>query len=403
MILKNCRYVVTQNANREILENVDVLLKGQDIIAAGKGLPLSPGDPDILDCTGCIVMPGLINTHAHLGMHSLKGICDDKELHDWLRIVVPKEQAFSKDDVLRNTIAGAREAVRFGTTAIYDSYAYAFERAAIFERLGMRAAVSSTVRKEEDLEAAEKFITSLQGSQLITPVLAAHSPYECSKTLLQKIIKLSNKRNVLRRIHIGETRKERYDVLKKHGKLPIDYLHHLGFLDGKALLVHAIWITKGEVRKIAAAQAKASHNPTSNMKLASGGVMPLIEMLEAGVCVGLGTDSVVSNNNLDLFGEMKLTGLLHKQHRWDPTVMPAQKILDMATIDAAKCLGLDADIGSITPGKRADLIVIPLCHHLLPANDLVSNLVYCANGSDVRDVIIDGKIVLREGEFVERR
>ncbi|MBI1971206.1 amidohydrolase [Candidatus Woesearchaeota archaeon] len=408
MILRNCRYVITQDGERAILENADIIIKDNAILSLGKNIVAGPEDHDILDCTNCIIMPGLVNTHAHLGMHSLKGICDDKELHDWLSIVVPKEKAMSKRDVLANTLAGAREALLFGTTTIYDSYAFAEDRAAIFQSLGMRALVSSTIRKKEDIPAAEAMVASLCSlkgmakKSLVTPALAVHSPYECEEDVVLDIVRLSNKHNVLRRIHIGETRKERYDVLNKKGKLPIDYLESLGFLDEKALLVHAIWITKGEVRTIAKHGAKVSHNPTSNMKLASGGVMPLIEMLNAGVCVGLGTDSVVSNNNLDMFGEMKLTGLLHKQHRWDPTVLPAQRILDMATRDAAACLGLP-DIGSIEPGKKADLIVIPLAEHLLPVNDLVSNIIYCANGSDIRDVIIDGKIIVKERLIWERK
>ncbi len=397
MLLKNCRFLITQNAKRDILENVDVLIEDDRIKAIGRNL--GKLDKKHIDCSKKIVMPGLVNTHTHLGMHSLRGLCDDAELHDWLGIVTKAERKLTDKEVLANTEAGLREAIRFGTTCVYDSYRLAEERARLFQKLGMRGCLSSTIREKKDIATAERFIKRMQqeDASLLKPIVAAHAIFSTDEAILKSVIALSEKYNVMRRLHVGETRKERFDIQQKTGKLPIEYLDSIGFLDGKTLLVHCIWLTKGEIRLIARSKTKVSHNPISNMKLASGGVMPLVEMMQEGVVVGLGTDSVVSNNNLDLFEELKVTPLLHKQHRWDPKVITPQDVLDMATINGARCLGFD-DVGSIEPGKKADIIMIDLAPHLLPATtkNIISNIVYSANGNDVCDSVIDGKMVMRK-------
>jgi len=396
MLLKNCRFLITQDAKRDILENVDVLIEDDRIKAIGRNL--GKLDKKHIDCSKKIVMPGLVNTHTHLGMHSLRGLCDDAELHDWLDVVYREEKKLSDKQVLENTEAGLREAIRFGTTCVYDSYRLAEARARLFQKLGVRGCLSSTIREKKDILVAERFIKQLKEKRgLVKPVVAAHAIFSTDEEILKAVIALSEKYTILRRLHVGETRKERFDIQQKTGKLPIEYLNSIGFLDEKTLLVHCIWITKGEIRLIAKSRTKVSHNPISNMKLASGGVMPLVEMMQEGVVVGLGTDSVVSNNNLDLFEELKVTPLLHKQHRWDPKVITPQEVLDMATINGARCLGFD-DIGSIEPGKKADIITIDLAPHLLPATtkNIVSNIVYSANGNDVCDSVVDGKMVMRE-------
>lgn len=400
MLLKNCRFLITQNATRDILEHVDVLI--EDCVIKKVGKNLGKAGKEYIDCSRKIVMPGLVNTHTHLGMHSLRGLCDDAELHDWLGIVYKEEKKLSDKQILENTEAGLREAIRFGATCIYDSYRLAEERATIFEKLGVRGCLSSTIRERKDIQIASRFVKQMLHAQagkqgMIKPIVAAHAIFSTDEEILREVIALSEKYNVMRRLHIGETRKERFDVQRQTGKLPIEYLDSIGFLDEKALLVHCIWITKGEIRLIAKSGTKVSHNPISNMKLASGGVMPLVEMMREGVTVGLGTDSVVSNNNLDLFEELKVTPLLHKQHRWDPKVITSQEVLDMATIQGARCLGF-SDVGSIDAGKKADIITIDLAPHLLPATtkNVVSNIVYSANGNDVADSVIDGKVVMKD-------
>ena len=397
MLLKNCAYLITQDARRTIQRNADVLIEGNSIKKIGKNI--STGKNEIaIDCSNKIVMPGLINTHTHLGMYSLKGLCDDAELFDWLDRVGAEEKKLTKQQILTNTEHGLREAVRFGTTCIYDSYQHAKERASLFEKYSVRGCISSTIRTDADIKTSEHFIKSCKFN-LVKPFVAAHSIFGTTEKILKKVIVLSEHYNVMRRLHVAETRKERFDVQQKTGKLPIEYLHSLGFLNEKALLVHCIWITKGEIKLIAKTNTKVSHNPISNMKLASGGVMPLKEMQQEKVCVGLGTDSVVSNNNLDLFEEMKVCSLLHKQHYWDATMASPQTVLDMATIHGAKCLGFEK-LGSIQEGYYADVITINLESHLIPVNDVVSNLVFCAHGNDVNDVVIDGKIIILNKSFI---
>ncbi len=395
MLLKNCAYLVTQDDKRRILNGYSVRIEDGEIAKVGRVMHASRGE-EVIDCKDKVVLPGLINTHTHLGMHSLRGICDDAELFDWLDIVVREEKRLGRKQVIDNTRDGLREAIRFGTTSIYDSYRLADERLDLFLKMGMRGCISSTIRGAKDIRASKAFIKKAQAKKhrLVMPIIAAHSTFSVEEDVLQEVIDLSEEHRILRRLHIAETRKERFLNLQRTGSLPIAYLDRIGFLGPLALLVHCIWITKAEVRLIAKTGSKVSHNPMSNMKLASGGVMPLIEMHDEGVTVGLGTDSVVSNNNLDMFEELKAVGLLHKFHRWDPKVLPSPRILDMATIDGARCLGLD-NVGPIVKGKRADIITVDLCRHMLPVRDVVSNLVYSANGCDVNDTIIDGRVVMR--------
>ncbi|MCR4368798.1 MAG: amidohydrolase [archaeon] len=397
MLLKNCRYIITQNGSRAILEKSDILVQNGKIKKIGKAL-FAQSPAEIIDCSEKIVMPGLVNTHTHLGMHSLKGACDDEELFEWLERLAKEEEKLDAKKVKENTKAGLREAIRFGTTTIYDSYKEPMARAQAFGEAGINGIISSTITGTESFSRAVKFSESSLPEN-VAPAIAANSIYACPEDVLKKVAKYSDKKRLLRRIHVGETRKERFDILEKKGKLAVEYLDSIGFLGKTCLLVHCIWITKGEIARIAKAKAKVSHNPVSNMKLASGGVMPLAEMLAAGVCAGLGTDSVASNNNLDMFEEMKTAALLHRHHKWDPKAISAQQILDMATIKGAQCLCVEKRTGSIEVGKQADIITLGPDENLLPINDPVSSMVFSANGLNVDDVIARGKILLREKSF----
>lgn len=398
MLIRNCSFVVTQNPQRQLLEGTDILIKGGVIAEVGKNLPLK--GEEVLDAQGKIILPGLINAHTHLGMGSLRGLFDEQELDGWISRVKNAEEALTPRQVYQNVLNGCKEAIRFGTTTIYDSYRF-------FPQQCIKALNVSSIRAFYSAGKHNNEILKFVKGVNITPVLSAHSIHvhkqrSDDEKLLKEIQALSLKHKLLKRIHIGETRLERYQILKETGKLPIEYLDSIGFLDDRTLLVHCIWLTKGEIRLIAKRKAKVIHCPISNMKLASGGVMPLLEMWQEGVTVGLGTDSVVSNNNLDLFEEMKVCALLHRQHRWDPKAVPAQKVLDMVTIENAKCLSIDQEVGSIEPGKKADLILLNIGLHMRPCTkkNIVSNLVYAAQGGDVSDVIVDGKLVLKDQRFV---
>src|SRR3989344_7901085 len=351
MLLKNCRFIITQDPSRRILENHDIHIVGSKIAAIGKDLKVR--DAEVIDCSNKAVLPGLINTHGHHSMGLLRGICDDEELKDWLARVIPKEAAMTKEQfhlAARNAI---EEMISSGTTTFVEMYGLIGPLFEETKKSGLRAVMMPVLSDKlghmtADLKKVESIITkNIHGSPLITWSIAAHSIYACSEKLLNDIAHVANELNISKGMHIAETRQERFDCQRDKGCLPIEYLEKIGWLDSKTLLTHAVWLTKGEIKILKKYDVRISHCPISNMKLASGGVMPLPEMQQEGVIVGLGTDSVASNNNLDLFEEMKVTGLLHKHHRWDPTTAPVQMILDMATIDGAKCIGLDKEIGSI--------------------------------------------------------
>jgi len=400
VLIKNCSYIVTQDPKRRVLKDYDILIEGDIILDIKKNIL----GQNAISGKGKVWMPGLVNTHTHVGMQLLRGVCDDKELNEWLQEVVPKEGKQSKQQIKKGALLACKEMIQGGTTTFCDMW---YEIKPIIEAVKeaqMRAVIMHAINEEGGVEGAfhegEELLQENTHDNLITFGLEAHSIYRNSGEHLAKVAALANKYNALFGIHIAETRTERFDSQKKFGCLPIQYLEKHNFLGKKTILVHAIWITKGEIGIIKKYDAKVSHNPVSNMKLASGGVMPLPEMWDAGVVVGLGTDSVASNNNLDLFEEMKLTGLLHKHHRWDPSIASAQKILDMATIEGAKVLGMEHEIGSIEIGKKADIISLDLgASNMQPVNDIISNIVYASRGGNVKDTIINGKVIMKNREI----
>jgi len=309
----------------------------------------------------------------------------------------PLELKQTPEQIKEHATLACQEMINFGTTTFCENYAPIEPIYETVKESGMRALLLPSF--SDSFEHIKTTLKDVEGmlekkDDLISFGVMPHSIYSCSEGLLKELKTFARKHNLITGIHIAETRKERYDCYTKHGKLPVDYLESIDFLDDKTLLIHSIWITKGEIMVIKKYNANVSHNPVSNMKLASGGTMPLTEMHAQGITVGLGTDSVVSNNNMDMFQEMKVCGLLHKYHRWDAAVAQIQKILDMATRDAAACLGMEKEIGSLEVGKKADLITVDLTvPHMQPVNNIISNLIYAANGSDVREVCINGKLL----------
>lgn len=403
IILKNCRYLITQNEQREIFEHADVHIEGNVITKSTKA-------DTIIDCSQHIVMPGLVNLHTHLGMTFLRGAGEDMELMDWLqKKIFPAESKLKDHDVYRWAYHGAREALCFGTTTVCDSYFFPFSTAKALEDIGMRGFVGSDVQDgktphaattEDALQLSEQFLDAYKKHLLITPMAFAHSPYACSRKTLLATKQLAEKYNTQFSMHLAETRYE-VDLCKKtYGTYPIEAMAKLGLCRKKTIFGHCNWITKDEIKLLNG--ACIVHNPVSNMKLASGSTLPLPELFAAGVPVCLGTDSVASNNNLDMFEEMKVAGLLQKFHRWDPTALPVQQILDMATRNAG--IALEKRLGVLEPGYVADIIVLGIGDHLLPINKerVLNHLVYSAKGSDVSIVIIDGEIRYRDGKIIPR-
>jgi 5-methylthioadenosine/S-adenosylhomocysteine deaminase len=299
-----------------------------------------------------------------------------------------------------------------GTTTFLDMYFFMDEVAKAVVAAGLRAYLAYGVMGEEgsflerkSKENTKQFIKFLRelNNPLVELAIGPHAPYSCSPELLMWSKEIAEKEHVVLHTHLAETRTEQARAHKDHGMREIEYLDKLGFLHPNLLAAHCVWLAKSEVSILAKRDVKVSHCPVSNMKLASGGVAPVPEMLEKGVTVSIGTDSSASNNSLDMFESMKICALVHRAHRWDATILPAQQVLDLATIQAAKALGISDRIGSIETGKQADLIIIDArIPNLAPLGEetVISNLVYSAKGHNVDTTIVDGKVIMKNREFL---
>ena len=398
--------VVTQNWKREVLKG-DVLIENGKIASVGH----AKARPDeVVDASGCVVMPGLINCHTHVAMSLMRSIADDVKLDKFLDKTFAIDAKRTPEDVAVGATLGCLEMARSGTTTFVDMYYSEDAIAKSVEEVGLRGYLGWTVldekfttQKGKPIKNCEDFIRSHKGKPLIKPLVALQGVYVCSDETLMEGKELAAKEKTFCHYHLSETRLEVYEFQKLKGKRPVEHLAEIGFLSKGDLAAHSVWLTINEVRALARAEVNVAHCPTSNMKLASGGVAPLPEMFHEGVNVSLGTDGCSSNNTLDMFLEMKFASLMHKAHRWDAAVLPAQKCLDMATVDAAKCIGADKDLGSIEPGKKADLIILDCAvPSMVPTrpDNVVANLVYASPSHAVRDSIVDGEFVLRDRKIV---
>ena len=362
-----------------------------------------------IDARGGLIMPGLVNAHTHAAMTCYRGLADDLPLMEWLtNYMFPAETRSDADQVYWSTLLACAEMIHSGTTTFCDMYLFEDRVAQAVKQAGMRAVVGEVLYDfpsphygsiERGLEFTEFLIKLWQKDPLITIAVEPHALYTCSPDLLKKCRKLADRYGAPLITHLCETQSENMEILKKYGRRPVDHLENLGLLSSPLIACHCIWLTEEEMDLLARRRARVVHNVESNMKLASG-VAPVPELLSRGVVVGLGTDGCASNNNLDLFQEMDFVAKVHKVQRLDPTVMPANVVLEMATLGGAKVLGMEKEIGSLEVGKKADVIILDLNRpHLQPVYNLPSHLVYSATGADVRDVIIDGKLVMENREF----
>jgi 5-methylthioadenosine/S-adenosylhomocysteine deaminase len=384
-----------------------VLVDRGRIAAVGHG----KSRPDeVVDASGCIVIPGLINCHTHVAMTLMRSVADDVKLEGFLERTFAIDTKRVPEDIEVGAALGCLEMARSGTTTFLDLYYSEDAVAKSTEEVGLRGYLGWAVLDEEfttqkgkPIRNCESFIKAYKGKPLIKPVVAPQGVYVCGKETLAQARELAAREGTFCHYHLSETRYEVYEHQKKTGMRPVEYLADIGFLSKGDVAAHGVWLTMNEVRTLSKAGASVAHCPTSNMKLASGGVAPLPEMAAEGVTVGLGTDGCSSNNGLDMFLEMKFCSLLHKSHRWDASVLSAQRCLDLATIDAAKCLGAEKQLGSVEVGKKADLVVVD-CNTpaMTPttAENAVANLVYAGPSQAVRDTMVDGKFVLRDRKAV---
>ncbi len=367
---------------------------------------------EVVDCSGCAVIPGMINAHTHAPMTLLRGLADDLRLDVWLMgYVMPVEQEFVRPRFCwLGTQLACAEMIRSGTTCFADMYYYEETVADAAAQAGIRAVCAETVLKfptpdalsyDEGLEHARDFILRWKGHPLITPAVGPHAPYTTTAELLQSCAQLALEFDVPLHIHIAETAQEVEDHRAEYGMPMVPWVKKQGVFKAKVIAAHCVYLDEGEMYTLLHHGVGVAHNPTSNLKLASG-IAPVVRMLELGLNVGIGTDGPASNNDLDMWEEMRLAALLAKGATSDPTALPARQALAMATIGGARALHMDEFVGSLEPGKQADVTVVDLCNiHSTPKfsrdrEALYAQLVYATKGSDVRDVMCHGQWLMRE-------
>jgi len=366
---------------------------------------------EIIDARNCLIMPGLINSHSHLAMTLFRGYADDLPLKDWLyKKIFPAEAShLNQENVYWASLLGCIEMIASGTTGLIDGYFFQDGTIKAVQEAGLRALVAQGIidypapgvpDPKKNLITGREFIERwLNVSDLITPGLFCHSPVTCSAATLSGAMDISMEYSLPIQLHLSETSGEVEEVLKKTGKRPVLYLKSLGWLRENLIAAHSIHLNDDEIDLLSEGGVNIVHVPESNMKLASG-VARISEMLNRGMTVGIGTDGCASNNNLDLFKEMDSAAKLGKVFTGDPVNMDAGTVLKMATSYGAKIMGLEDETGTIEKGKKADIIVIDLnSPHMVPLYNPLSAIVYSATGSDVRDVIVNGRILMKERKF----
>jgi 5-methylthioadenosine/S-adenosylhomocysteine deaminase len=367
-------------------------------------------DVEVIDAKGKLVLPGLINTHGHAAMALLRGYADDLPLHVWLQDKIwPIEARFDAAHVATGTQLAMLEMIRTGTTCFADMYSDEEAVAAKVEEAGMRASLALGViglcsddEAKEKINRSKAFVKTWhkQAQGRVTTMLAPHAPYTCPPDFLMRLVEASHELDVPLHIHVSETAKEVEDHVKHYGKRPVEHLLELGVFDRPTLVAHAVHVNAEEIAIFLQKGAGISHNPGSNLKLGSG-IAPVPQMLHEGLHVSLGTDGPASNNNLDMFEEIRLAALIHKGRQMAPLAVPADIALKMGTIYGAECLQLADQVGSLEVGKRADFIMVDAEQaHFYPRHDLISHLVYSASGADVTDVYVNGKALMRNREFL---
>ena len=386
-------------------EKKQSLLIKNDLIAEISD-EIDEGNVDkIIDGEGKILLPGFVNTHTHLSMTLFRGLADDLSLDSWLNDHIwPMEANLNGDYCYIGALLGAVELIRSGTTTFSDMYFYMEDVARAVDEAGIRAVLSygmidfgDAEKRQAEIKENLTLFENCNGMAdgRIKVFFGPHSPYTASEELLVKVRQLADEYNMGIHIHVSETQKEIDDITQEKGLRPFEYLDKIGFLGPDVVAAHSVWLSDDEIEIIKKNDVKVSHNPCSNMKLASG-IAPVSKLIEKGICVSIGTDGASSNNNLDLIEELKTASLLQKVSTLDPNVLDSREAIAMGTIKGAEALGLDDEIGSIEVGKKADIILIDTnSANMVPdSTTLTSNIIYSANGSNVDTTICNGKILM---------
>ncbi len=407
-------HIVTMDSDRTMIVNGAVAVDGGVIVAIGPRVDIQGRYTARQTLAGDkrVVMPGLVNGHGHAAMTLLRGVADDLALMDWLNnYIFPAEVEFVDSEFVRiGTELACWEMIRGGTTTFVDMYYFPDTIAETVERCGMRAMIAATVidQRSPDAEGASDSIAKGAGfierwkgrNSRITPMFGPHANYTLNAEQLAATRAAAIELGVPISIHMSESPFELQYSKDTFGMTSIQMYESIGFFEGPTIAAHVVWPTQSEIPILVARKVGVIHNPTSNMKIASG-ISPVAEMLAAGVRVGLGTDGAASNNDLDMWEEMRLAAFLQKVDRMDPEVLPADTVLSMATTGGATAVGLGDSIGSLEIGKRADLIQVAFddVHHV-PTYNVVSHLVYVTDEQDVASVIVDGQVLMLEGEML---
>ncbi len=391
ILIKN---VLLDNKRKDILIEENKITQISDLISTEAEFKI--------DGSKKVAIPSFINAHTHAAMTLMRGYADDMVLQEWLeRKIWPLESKLTEEHIYHGSKLACLEMIKSGTTFFNDMYWHYHGTARAVEEMGIRAAISAVFidlfdssKAKEQIKLNKKlFEETKRYSDRITFTLGPHAIYTVSEESLHWVKEFADKNNCLIHIHLSETKKEVEDSLKKYGKRPAEYLESIGFLSSNVIACHSIWLNDKEIEILRRNGVKVVHNPTSNMKLCSG-VLPYYKMKRAGIIIALGTDGCASNNNLDMFEEMKFASLLQKISNSSPTIMPAAEAFELATINGARTFGLEC--GKIEEGKLADLLLLDLNNiGLNPNHNLISNIVYSCNGSCVDTVICDGKLLMQ--------
>jgi len=409
----SARYVITEDPQHRVIENGAVAIRGERILGVDTRAAIDARfhAAQRLDRPDAILAPGLIDTHTHAAMSLFRGIADDLKLQDWLeKYIFPAEAKNVSPEFVRwGTRLGCLEMLLGGTTTFTDMYYFEDVVAEAATEAGIRGVLGETIigfpvpdakTPKDSLAFTEKYLARFHNDPLIVPAVAPHALYTNSDETLKAARALANRYNAPLIIHVSETKKENDDELAKRHATPTQTLDRLGVFNGRTVAAHCVWVNETDMAILKARHVGVAHCPSSNMKLASG-IAPVTRMLALGIAVGLGPDGPASNNDLNLFEEMDMAAKLQKVARMDPQVLPATTALEMATMGGARALGMEKEIGSLEPGKRADLIMVRLDRpNAEPLYDPVSQMVYALKADDVRDVMVNGKPVVRDARIL---
>jgi len=401
--------VVTMDSTARVLSPGAVAIDGRNIVAVDAPDAISSrySSQTVIDTAGQVVMPGLINTHTHAPMVLYRGLADDLALMDWLqKYIFPAEaKTVTPDFVRAGTRLAVLEMIESGTTTYADMYYFEEEVARVTREAGLRGVLGQTIIQfpvadaktpKDGLTQTESFIKEFANDELIVPAVAPHSMYTLDSGTLKAARALADRAHVPVLIHLSETADEIKTSTEAHKASPTAYLESLGFWGPRTIAAHGVWLSPADMTILSRHHVAVSHNPESNMKLASGAAK-VSDMQRTGLVVALGTDGAASNNDLDMFEAMRQAAFLAKLQTSDPRAVPARKALEMATIDGARALGMESLIGSLEAGKRADVITVSMtAARQTPMYDPLSHLVYVTRGDDVNTTIVNGRILMRD-------